>query len=68
MAGALMLMLFFVGFLLTLIFVFIILQSRSGTSFLPLRDYSYYIARSSVLSIKTEHEVSDVPMGAVSLK
>lgn len=52
MAGGLMLILLFVGFLLTLIFVFIILQSRSGTSFLPLRDYSYYIARSIVLPIK----------------
>jgi hypothetical protein len=31
--------------LLALIFVFVILQGRAGATFLPIRDYSYYVAR-----------------------
>lgn len=31
------------AFLLSLVFVFIVLQSRNSSSFLPLRDYKYYI-------------------------
>ncbi len=42
-AAAGFLTIFLNAFLLSLIFVFTILQSRNNSSFLPLRDYKYYI-------------------------
>ncbi len=36
-----------IAVLLALIFVFVILQGRAGATFLPIRDYSYYVARTA---------------------
>jgi hypothetical protein len=42
-AVGLLLVLFGNGLLLSLVFIFIILQTRSAMTFLPLRDYSHYV-------------------------
>ncbi len=42
-AISVVLIVLFNGFILSLIFIFIILKSRDSFSFLPLRDYKYYI-------------------------
>jgi polyisoprenyl-phosphate glycosyltransferase len=44
-AAGLLLTLLLINFLLSMVFVFIVLQGRSGTSFLPLRDYKYFIIK-----------------------
>ncbi len=45
MAAAAIVLVMGILLVLALIFVFVILQGRNGATFLPIRDYGYYVAR-----------------------
>ena len=48
-------------FLLLAIFVFVVLGNREGSSFLPLRDYVYFVAGSQCLHMAADHSEAESP-------